>query len=196
MRSSRITDPRRILGASAGSEASTPLIAPNPATHTPVFQRRQLHPRRRDAGRVDLGKHHALAFGQHAEHLAPRVDDHAVAEGAPATLMQAALRGGDHIALVLDGTRAQQQFPVRQAGGVGERGRRRQQVTGWLARRERQLAVQLGGNASRSRRSGRRERRSLETPSGHRPPGSRAKSRSIKLLSDRVRPRFSQGFRD
>ena len=58
-----------------------------------MFQRRQLHAHRRDAGRVALGKHHALAFafGQYAEHLATRVDDPAVAEGATATLLQAAL---------------------------------------------------------------------------------------------------------
>ena len=64
-----------------------------------MFQRRQLHAHRRDAGRVELGKHHALAFafafafafGQYAEHLATRVDDPAVAEGATATLLQAAL---------------------------------------------------------------------------------------------------------
>ena len=63
-----------------------------------------------------------------------------MAERAAAVLVRAALCGRDDVALVLDRAGAQQQQPVRQAGGVGERGRHEQHV----ARRAHQAAVQLG----------------------------------------------------
>ena len=50
----------------------------------------------------------------------PRIDQHRVAVGAPPARMLAALRGREHVALVLDGARAQQQMPVRRAGRRGE----------------------------------------------------------------------------
>ena len=67
---------------------------------------------------IDLGEHHALAFRAHAEHLAPRIDDHGVAVGAPAAGVRAALRRRDHVGLVLDRARAQQRLPVRAPVGT------------------------------------------------------------------------------
>ena len=75
--------------------------------------------RRRCARVLELGDDDAFAFVAAAgDDLAPRIDDEAVAEGAPAVLVRAALRGGDDVALVLDRARAQQHFPVRGAGRV------------------------------------------------------------------------------
>ena len=58
--------------------------------------------------------------------------------GAPAVLVDAALRRRQQIALVFDGTGAQQQFPMDLTGSVGE-GRRRQYQVQWAQR-----AIQLG----------------------------------------------------
>ena len=63
-----------------------------------------------------------------------------MAPGAPAVGVQAALRGRQHIALVFNGAGAQQQFPVRLAGGVGEGGGYTQYVAGWVHQR----TVELG----------------------------------------------------
>ena len=103
-------------------------------------QCRQLQPHLGDARCVHLTQHHALTLGEHAHHLAPGVDQLAVAPGAPAVRVRAALRRGEHITLVLDGACAQQQVPVRAAGGVGE-GRGRDDE---VARRLHQRAVELG----------------------------------------------------
>ena len=103
-------------------------------------QRRQLRAHLVDARRVDLRQHHAFAFFAHRQHLAPGVHDHAVAPGSAAVFVRAALRGGQHVALVLDGARAQQQLPVGAAGGVGEGRGHTQHVAG----RQHQRAVQLG----------------------------------------------------
>ena len=62
------------------------------STQAPMNQRRQLLSHLCDARHVHLGHDHTLAFFQHGQHLAPGVDDHAVAPGAAAIFMLAALR--------------------------------------------------------------------------------------------------------
>ena len=47
-------------------------------------QRRQPRPHFGDPCGIEFGQHQAFAFGQHADHLAPGIDDHAVAPGAAA----------------------------------------------------------------------------------------------------------------
>src|SRR3569623_2699774 len=80
-----------------------------------------------------LGSHfpddYALSFRQHRLDLAPWIDQHAMPPGASAVLMLAALRRGQHIALILDRARAQQDFPMRLAGRVSEGGRHDDQRT-------------------------------------------------------------------
>ena len=139
-------------------------------------QRRQLLPHGLYASRVELGQHDAHAFVAHRQHLAPGVDDHAVAVGAAAVLVHAALRRRDHVALVLDRPRAQQQLPMRESGGVGERRRHAQQV----ARRMRQARDTARETAGRSTPTVRRESRALRTPPAHRRPRARGLRRSAR----------------
>ena len=77
---------------------------------------------------VEFGGNHAFPFGQHGQDFAPGVDNHAVAEGAAAVFVQAALSGRQNVALVFHRTGAQQQFPMRLAGGVGEGGGQQKRV--------------------------------------------------------------------
>ena len=107
-------------------------------------QCRQLRTNRRDPRGLDFGRDHAFAFGPHREHAAPRVDHHAVAEGAATVLVPSALRCSDHVALVLNRSRAQQQLPVRKTGGVGEGRGHRDQVAEPGALGKAQRAVELG----------------------------------------------------
>src|SRR5947207_14650544 len=56
-----------------------------------VLQRRQLHAHLLDARTRELGDRESLALGaveRERQHLAPRIDDDAVAEGAAAVLVQ------------------------------------------------------------------------------------------------------------
>src|ERR1700761_5968187 len=80
-----------------------------------------------DACPFEIAGHHAGTFLAYRDDLAPRVDQHAVSPCAAAILVLAALRRGEHVTLVLDGAGAQQHFPVRAAGRVGESGRHHDQ---------------------------------------------------------------------
>ena len=71
---------------------------------------------------LEFGHDPAFAFRPFGEDFAPGVDNHAVAVGTPAAVVQAALGGGDNVALVFDGAGLQQGLPVGFAGGVGEGG--------------------------------------------------------------------------
>ena len=85
-----------------------------------VLQRRHPAARLGDLRRIDLGEDHAglgAAFGNDA---APRIDHQRMAERLALVLMQAALRGRQHIAAVLDSARAIEYMPVRLAGLPGE----------------------------------------------------------------------------
>src|SRR5476649_1449183 len=77
----------------------------------------------RNARRIDRSGCHARPFLYYGNDLAPWVDQHAVAPGPAAVFVFAALRGGQHVALVFDRARLEQRVPVRLARRVGERGR-------------------------------------------------------------------------
>ena len=62
-----------------------------------VLQRGQRSAHFVQAAAIDVGHHHAFALGALGEHLAPRIDDHGVAVGAPAARMPAPLRRRHHI---------------------------------------------------------------------------------------------------
>jgi hypothetical protein len=80
-------------------------------TDLAVAQRRQACANLGDAGGVQVGHHHTGAFGQARQHLAPGVNDHAVAPGAAAAGVTPALGTGEHVALVFDGPGTQQDSP-------------------------------------------------------------------------------------
>ena len=77
---------------------------------------------------VEFGGNHAFPFGQHGQDFAPRVDNHAVSEGAAAAFVQAALPGRQNVALVFHRAGAQQQFPMRFACRVSKSGGQQQNV--------------------------------------------------------------------
>ncbi|CAM2144754.1 hypothetical protein PT2222_160149 [Paraburkholderia tropica] len=103
--------------------------------------RRQARAHGGDTVEVEVADHHAGVFVEHVDDFAPRVDQHAVAPGAAAVLVRAALRRGEHVALVLGRAGAQQDLPVRAARGVRERRRHDHQRA---AVRAAHAAVQLG----------------------------------------------------
>src|SRR3546814_5508349 len=65
------------------------------------------------------------------------INQHAVAPGGPTVDMAPTLRRCQHITLILDGARAQQDFPMRLASGIGKGGRYHDQAT--IAKRTIQL---------------------------------------------------------
>ena len=77
-------------------------------------ERRQLCAHVGDARGVDVADDDAPAFGAHGATTSPHgsTSIEVPVRAAPAR-MHAALRGGQHVALVLDRARAQQRFPVR-----------------------------------------------------------------------------------
>ena len=83
-----------------------------------------------DAGVVKLANNDALAFGLAINDLAPRVDQHTIAVRFASVFVLAALRHCQYIALVLNGAGAQQHFPMRPPGRLGESGRDDVQVAG------------------------------------------------------------------
>ena len=79
----------------------------------------------------DFSQHHTgalLALVTLGKDLAPRVYRHAVAPGTAAVFMQTALRRCQHVSEVFNRAGAQQNLPVRQAGGEGKRTGHQQQV--------------------------------------------------------------------
>src|SRR5262249_15779901 len=89
---------------------------------------------------IDLGVNHHLAVGSTGEGLAPRVDDHRVAEvHDPAWAVTALIRSEEED-LALDCPRAEQDLPVRGAGREGERRRNGDD----LRTRERERSIELG----------------------------------------------------
>src|SRR5947207_95449 len=100
--------------------SGAPVAAREGSEFAAMLQRRQLSSHLGDPLRLQLGRDDALAFGPHRDDVAPRIGDQRVAPGAPAVLVPAALRRGRDVALVLDRAGAQQEFPVRLAGRVGE----------------------------------------------------------------------------
>ena len=96
-----------------------------------------------------------------ASTVAPRVDDHAVAEALAPRQMLAHLVRGDDEAAVLDGAGAQQHLPVRRARVRGERRRHAED----LRAAQRQGACRGRGSAGRSRWRGRGGRACRPPPS-------------------------------
>ena len=86
-----------------------------------MFKARQLATHAGDALRVDLSQRDTVALLDFSDHLTPRVDDHAVAVGAAPEAVVAVLSRCDHVALTLDGTRAQQHVPMCGTGCAGKR---------------------------------------------------------------------------
>src|SRR5579863_2444097 len=70
--------------------------------------------------RIDVGGKNTRLGPTLRQNLAPGTDDQAVSVGSPAIGVQAALRRRDHEGAILDRPRAQQNVPVRLAGGLGE----------------------------------------------------------------------------
>jgi hypothetical protein len=93
-----------------------------------VGERRQAFADFGEASVVEVGNHDARSLRLAVEDIAPGVDDQAVAVGLPPVLVPAALSDREKVALVLDGAGAQQDFPVRAAGRLGEGGRNQDQV--------------------------------------------------------------------
>lgn len=91
-------------------------------------QRRQLAAHFGDFSWIDFADHDAFTLGQIGKNFTPGVDQKAVPPGSAAVFMLSALSGGEHITLVLHRTGAQQQFPMRAAGGVSESGRHDQKI--------------------------------------------------------------------
>ena len=89
-----------------------------------------------DAGFVNGCQRDAFVFRLHGDDVAPRVNNHAVPEGAPSVFVGAGLRGGDNVALVFHGAGAQQQLPMGFACGVGKRGGQHDEVGGGLGAEE------------------------------------------------------------
>jgi hypothetical protein len=83
---------------------------------------------------AQIASGNAGTFFHHLNDLAPGIDQHAVAPGATAIGMVAALGRRQHIALVFNRPRPQQNFPVRAARGVGEGRRHHQQAHSPMAR--------------------------------------------------------------
>ena len=81
-----------------------------------VLQGRQLLAHGGQPVRVQRSQHQALALRQASQHLAPGVDDHAVAPGAPAIRVAPTLCGRDHVALVLDRAAAQRHMDAQLSG--------------------------------------------------------------------------------
>ena len=74
----------------------------------------QFYPRER---RID---NPFLLVRQSSQDSSPGVDDKRVAVGSAARVVLAGLSGCEHVALVLDGPRSQQDLPVRSPGGGSE----------------------------------------------------------------------------
>ena len=85
-----------------------------------------------DAGFINRCQRDAFVFRLHGDDVAPRVNNHAVPEGAPSVFMRACLCGGDKVALVFHGAGAQQHFPMGLTCGVGEGGGQHDDVDGGL----------------------------------------------------------------
>ena len=111
--------PRRCARARGGSGPAQGGLSAvrGRASQLAVSQRRQLRALPRSAPRDELGQRDALAFAPSSaqDSTSPQGSTTiAVAEGAAAVLVRAALRRRDDVALVLDRAGAQQQLPVRQ----------------------------------------------------------------------------------
>src|SRR4051794_25805283 len=103
--------------AGDGRQYSVPLHRwASRALQAPVLERRQVAPHLGCPCRLDVADQYAFAFLELRDDVAPRIDQHAVTVGAATVRMTAALRGGKHVALVLDRPRPQQQRPVSCAG--------------------------------------------------------------------------------
>src|SRR5581483_1894341 len=85
------------------------------STQSSMRQHRESLPQFFQPCRRDARDDDARRLGAIGEYLAPRPDDHAVPERAPAAGMLAGLARRDHVALVLDRARPQQHFPMRLA---------------------------------------------------------------------------------
>ena len=93
-----------------------------------VVQRRDLGAHVGEAAQVEVGHADPHALVPPREHLAPRVDDQAVAEAVAPRQVLAHLVRRDDEAAVLDGAGAQEHLPVGRARVRGERGRHAQDL--------------------------------------------------------------------
>ncbi|CWQ54154.1 oxidoreductase [Neisseria meningitidis] len=113
---------------------------PSDGIQNPVFQGGQAVADAVQAVGIDVCRNNAFALGQYVQHVAPRIDNHAVSERAPSVFVQTALCRRHDVTLVFDGTRAQQQLPMRLARRVRKRSGQHQYV-------KRQLASEKFGKA-------------------------------------------------
>src|SRR5690606_40639925 len=77
-------------------------------SHHPMAQGRQGLTHALEALGTELAGHDPFVLGQASQHLAPGIDQHGMPPGSAAILMLAALGAGEHVALVLDRPRPQQ----------------------------------------------------------------------------------------
>ena len=86
-----------------------------------MLQRRKVASDLRHALGIDVADDDARPFVAFGDDHTPGVDEHAVPVRTPMVLVQATLRRGQHIALILDGARLEQNMPVRGPRHRGER---------------------------------------------------------------------------
>ena len=92
-----------------------------------------------EAAGVDFGDRHTGLAASIGQNHAPGIDDHGVAVGLAAIVVNAGLGGRNHVSGVFDGAGLNQYLPVVLAG-VGRKGRRHKQH---LSSGFRQMAVEL-----------------------------------------------------
>src|SRR5579871_6335041 len=85
-----------------------------------VAQRGHAATRLGDPGEVELGRNDCRLLAPVGQDLAPGIDDQRMTPALAAALMRAALRRGQHEAAGLDRAGADQDLPMRAAGGDGE----------------------------------------------------------------------------
>ena len=88
-----------------------------------MLKRRQAGANFIDTRRVEIADDDTFFLVESRQHLAPGVDQQTVTRGFSVISMPTALGAGQNVALVLDGPRAQQDFPVCPPGLLGEGGR-------------------------------------------------------------------------
>src|SRR5690606_39529950 len=77
---------------------------------------------------VDIGHRDALPLLDRGEHPSPGIHNHRMAKSFAAGVVHAPLIGGQHVALVLDGSSPQQDFPMGSPGNLSEGRRNREDI--------------------------------------------------------------------
>ena len=81
-----------------------------------------------DTGMVEVSDDHTRPFHFAIKDVTPRIDDHTVAVRQTAIFVLATLSDCKQVALVLDGSRTQQDFPVSTTRRIGESSGHQNQV--------------------------------------------------------------------